>query len=89
MKSHAAGFLVLATMPLILSCGQSAPIAEARARPGQAEIKVLSNRAALVSGGDALVEVVPGATRVKLNGEDITSAFAVRPNGRYIGLVTG
>jgi hypothetical protein len=61
---------------------------------GVDEIRVLSNRADLVSGGQALVAVDTGGTnpailRVELNGDDITDAFAVRPNGRYEGLVTG
>jgi hypothetical protein len=56
---------------------------------------VLSNRADLISGGDALVaaRLAPGtdaaAVRVTLNGSDITSNFAVRENGQYQGLVTG
>ncbi|HZP85278.1 MAG TPA: DUF6351 family protein [Burkholderiales bacterium] len=59
------------------------------------EIKVLSNRADLISGGDALVEIVWGGaahsnvTRIELNGVDVKSAFATRPNGRFMGLVTG
>jgi hypothetical protein len=56
-------------------------------------IRVLSNRADLVSGGNALVAVDltahPRAIRVDLNGVNITTAFALRPNGRYEGLVTG
>ena len=61
---------------------------------GVTVINVLSNRADLVSGGDALVEVVPPsganpAYHVDLNGTDVTPMFAVRPNGRYEGLVTG
>ena len=60
---------------------------------GVGEISVVSNRADLISGGDALVSVDlianPRAIRVELNGNDITNAFAVRPNGRYEGLVTG
>jgi hypothetical protein len=58
-------------------------------------IDVLSNRADLISGGDALVaaRLAPGtdpaAVRVTLNGSDITSSFAVRENGQYAGLVTG
>jgi len=61
---------------------------------GVGEISVVSNRADLISGGDALVSVdlldtSPRAIRVELNGTNITSAFAVRPNGRYEGLVTG
>ncbi|PYN94804.1 MAG: hypothetical protein DMD91_26995 [Candidatus Rokuibacteriota bacterium] len=59
------------------------------------EIKVLSNRADLISGGDALVEIAlpPGVlsanVRVDVDGRDVTSAFAVRPNGRFMGLVEG
>ena len=62
---------------------------------GVEAIQVLSNRADLISGGDALVAVqlAPGAdaaaVRVTLNGNDITSSFAVRQNGQYAGLVTG
>jgi hypothetical protein len=98
MKQQRAGttrrvmLLVAAALGLL-----SAPAAGA-APPGNAglpEILVLSNRADLVSGGDALVEVVlparvdPETVRVSLNGTDVTSAFAVRPNGRYQGVVTG
>ncbi|MFI5626149.1 DUF6351 family protein [Nocardioides sp. NPDC051685] len=59
------------------------------------QIKVLSNRADLVSGGDALVEIVlpsntdPAKIRVDVAGRDLTSAFAVRSDGRFLGLVTG
>ena len=62
---------------------------------GQIQIKTLSNRADLISGGDALVEVVlpprtrPSKVRVDVDGRDVTGAFAVRPNGRYMGVVTG
>jgi hypothetical protein len=58
-------------------------------------IEVLSNRADLLSGGNALVEVKlskhanPSRVRVDLNGTDVTSAFAVRSDGRFVGLVTG
>jgi len=71
----------------------SAPAASGNGRP--LEIVVLSNRADLVSGGDALVQVVlparvdPSSVRVSLDGSDVTSAFAVRPDGRYEGLVMG
>jgi hypothetical protein len=54
-----------------------------------AQINVLSNRADLISGGDALVSVAPAGAKVTLNGADITSQFANRANGRYEGLVTG
>src|SRR5437764_1219991 len=60
------------------------------------EIIVLSNRADLISGGDALVQInLPTAVKpalgvkVALNGAPINNMFAVRPNGRFQGLVTG
>lgn len=66
----------------------------ARANAASVTITVLSNRADLVSEGDALVEVkVEGAEAsglaVSLNGNDISSSFALRPNGRILGVVTG
>jgi hypothetical protein len=54
-----------------------------------AEIRVLSNRADLISGGDALVEVVARHPRVRLNGEDVTDRFTERRPGRWVGLVDG
>lgn len=57
------------------------------------EIRVLSNRADLISGGDALVEIVlPAgfdAAAVVLNDSDVSGSFAVRPGGRIVGLVSG
>jgi uncharacterized tannase-like protein DUF6351 len=64
--------------------------------PGPAvQIKTLSNRADLISGGDALVEIVypPDATtqtlHVAVAGRDVSSAFDRRANNRVIGLITG
>ncbi|MFT3821451.1 MAG: DUF6351 family protein [Rubrivivax sp.] len=59
------------------------------------EIKVLSSRADMVSGGDALVEITwpagsnPALAKLALNGTALTGVFALRPNGKYQGLVTG
>jgi hypothetical protein len=61
---------------------------------GSPSIHVLSNRADLISAGDALVAVGlpagvnPSKVRVTVGGRDVTGAFAVRPNGRFEGLVT-
>jgi hypothetical protein len=58
-------------------------------------VDVISNRSDLISAGDALVAVKipngvdPAKVRVSKSGADITSAFAVRSNGRFEGLVTG
>ena len=59
------------------------------------EILVLSNRADLISGGDALVEIIlpagtnPNDAQVDLNGVSVKSVFAAIGDGRYTGLVTG
>jgi hypothetical protein len=56
-------------------------------------IRVLSNRADLISGGDALVQIVGASTtspaKVTVGGRDISSSFAQRSDGRYLGLVDG
>ena len=67
----------------------------AHGKSGGLAIEVLSNRGDLLSGGNALVEVKlskhvnPSRVRVSLNGDDVTSAFAVRGDGRFVGLVDG
>lgn len=59
------------------------------------EIRVLSTRPDIVSGGDALIQVVApagvdaSALRVSVDGRDVTSEFATRSDGRFYGLVTG
>ncbi len=59
------------------------------------QINVLSTRADLVSGGQALTSIdLPAATNpstvtVTLNGSDVTSQFAQRPNGSFEGLLSG
>ncbi|HEX8744747.1 MAG TPA: DUF6351 family protein [Thermoleophilaceae bacterium] len=53
------------------------------------EVSVLSNRADLISAGDALVEVKPSGARVAVDGRDVTGQFAERPGGRYMALLTG
>jgi hypothetical protein len=65
------------------------------AAAGDVELRVLGNRADLVSDGDALVEVVrpagtnPDSVRVELNGEDVVEEFALRADGRFVGLIDG
>ncbi|HET9102424.1 MAG TPA: DUF6351 family protein [Solirubrobacteraceae bacterium] len=91
---------VLAAIALVVSAAAAAAPA---ARPHAAgigpahlvRITVLSTRADLVTGGEALVQVVlpPGArpaqTRLDVNGRDVTREFSVRANGDFEGLVTG
>ena len=71
--------LVLAAAALLLA---AAPVQAA-------EIRVLSNRADIISGGDALVQVEPAGAKVAVDGKDVTSRFAQRPDGRYVGLIEG
>src|SRR3954466_2930262 len=63
---------------------------------GQFEIRTLSNRADLISGGDALVEVgVPQSAplqhvRLYLNGRDVTASFRTDATARVMrGVLTG
>lgn len=62
---------------------------------GPVTIRTVSNRADLVSDGDALVEITapPGISRdgmnVALNGADVSAAFVEQGRGRFLGLVTG
>lgn len=58
-------------------------------------VVALSNRADLVSGGDALIGVQLAAgvratgLRISLNGRDVTGSFTASGKGRLLGLVTG
>ncbi|MBV8195317.1 MAG: hypothetical protein JOY80_07295 [Candidatus Dormibacteraeota bacterium] len=94
MKGHLSHRrLVMAIAPVVLA---TLSVAGIRAAAGTVPtITVLSTRADLVSGGDALTSVTlptgtsPSSVHMLLNGQDITSVFAVRPNNLYEGLVTG
>ena len=84
------------TWTLLLSVGVMLwCVAPAGAATPSLGIEVLSNRAEVISAGDALVAVkipagvAPSKVRVFDDSRDVTSAFAVRANGRFEGLVTG
>jgi hypothetical protein len=68
--------------------------AEAKAKQ-KLQIKTVSNRADLISGGDALIvvrlpkRVRPAKVRVFNGRRNITRYFRKRPNGRFEGLVEG
>src|ERR1700722_5724207 len=74
---------------LVVSC-----VAAAQAS-ASFSLHVLSDRADLISGGEALVSVSlprklsPASVKVTLGSSDVTSEFAQRANGSYEGLVTG
>src|SRR5215813_8862959 len=59
------------------------------------QIKTLSNRADLISGGDALVEIIVPAgspaqpIHVLAGTRDVSAAFTQRSDGRTVGLITG
>lgn len=60
------------------------------------QIRTLSNRADLVSDGDALMEVTAppgtitsGVLKITRNGADVTSAFTRTADNRILGVVTG
>ena len=90
------GALVCIVCIVCIVCAASALAARRSGTP--ATIEVLSNRADLISGGDALVAVLlprgvaPGRVRMTLGGgagRDVSGEFGLRPNGAYEGLLTG
>ena len=71
-----------------------APVASATAKAPRfgVSITTISNRADLISGGDALVQVDwsgKGPLTVSVEGRDVTAAFTQTAPGRAIGLVDG
>lgn len=82
---------------LCLSAQAAASVSEAtaEARAQKIRIETLSNRADLISGGEALVRVTARnpkqLRRLKLfvGSREVTSSFAVRPDGTFEGLITG
>ena len=79
---------------LLLCCAAFTDPASAKGREDSSlEIRTLSNRADLVSGGDVLVEIVlprgarADAVQVELNGRDVRHEFAVRADGRFLALL--
>ena len=97
MQGHPRGLPVRGSLALfafaalVLIPGAGAMTMSNGSNGGLPELNVLSNRADLISGGDALVQVVlpgrvdPSTVRVMLNGRDVTSAFAVRAGGAFRG----
>jgi hypothetical protein len=79
---------------LLLLCAVAVPADAARDGRPALSISVLSGRADLVSGGSALVAInLPRSdarkVKVVLGGRNVTRDFAVRPDGRFEGLVSG
>ncbi len=86
---------------VVHACGSSpgsssaSSLRQATGASASVQIRTLSNRADLVSGGDALVEIVlpkpefAQALRVRVGARDVSDAFALRADGRVVGLLTG
>ena len=89
--------VLLAAVPLALGSSllPATAATTSSTATGAVAIEVLSNRADLVSGGDALVRVAlpagvdPGELRLTVDGRDISSIVARRADGRVWGRVSG
>ena len=81
----------LAAVVVLLGCSRSSPVAT----ESVPTIEVLSNRADLISGGDALIRInLPSnatiqGLKVALNEKDVSSVFVQSSTGAAIGLVDG
>jgi uncharacterized tannase-like protein DUF6351 len=86
--------LALGGVAAVLGVALAAPAAAIAAR-GELRIEVLSNRADLISGGDALVQIdrprdaATAAVTADVDGRDVTQVFSDAGGGRLTGLVTG
>jgi hypothetical protein len=101
MKTSSYALAGAAFTALLVSCGGGGGGSPVTTPTPQAapplQLAVLGNRADLVSGGQSMVEVKMASAsptafsdvKMMLNGADVTSAFAVRANGRFMGLVQG
>lgn len=87
------GLLVLLAVWILSGCSRSQSPAAVALKAELPAIKVLSGRPDLVSGGEALVEILPpagvedSAVKIEAAGRDVTAEFARRPNGRYMALL--
>lgn len=87
---RAFGLFMLAIV--LVSCGRSSSVSDTAAADNA--VRVLSNRADLVSGGDALIEIVlgdqaPEDVKVALNGKDVSNEFSLDDAGHFIGVISG
>ena len=95
MRSRLVVLLLALVAPLLVTMATGPTATASPGRPGHLVIEVLSNRADLVSAGDALVAiriprgVRPGQVRVTVGDRDATLRFAVRKDGEFLGLVRG
>lgn len=88
-----------AVFALLTACGSSdkspSNNGDSPSAREDAKIVVLSNRADMLSAGDALIEIIPGENQTisqltaSLNGADISNQIALRENQRWMGRITG
>jgi hypothetical protein len=86
-------------LPLVLAAMFAAVVPAANDALAASEdvltVASISNRADLVSGDNVLLEITPSSgldpslVSVDVDGRDVTDAFAVRADGRFLGLVDG
>ena len=93
------GACALATL-VLAACGGGGGSADPATLSSRGEgplaVRTVNNRADLISGGDALIEISgppgqvrSGSVRITRNGTDVTSAFTVTAKDTLVGLVTG
>ena len=79
-----SGLSIAGTLAVASEAGAAAP-----------QVRVLSTRSDLISGGNVLIEVIPAAGQtaddltLELNGQDVSAAFSTAGSGRILGLVSG
>jgi hypothetical protein len=94
MRAGGRRLALVAALGLIVAA-VLATSAHAAGRFNGVRIEVLSTRADLVSGGQALTVIAvprgtpPRRVRVNLNGTNVSDEFALRANGAIEGLLTG
>src|SRR3954469_9022099 len=94
MRARVDLVILALLMPFLVSLPFTGTTAAAPTR-GRLTIEVLSNRADLISGGDALVAVRvprgvrPGTVRIRVGKRDVTRRFDRTSSHRLVGLVRG
>ena len=85
--------LLIVALGALVALGAGAVEVASAANGGRLTVTVLSGRADLVSGGDALVAIggvrSTRGLRVRAAGRDQTSAFSAGAGGKVVGLISG
>src|SRR4051794_20991753 len=95
MGARVRGVVPALAALLVIGAGNAEAKKAAPAPPPPLAIHVISDRADVISAGDALVSIDlpagidPSTVHVTDNGRDVTGQFAMRSNGLFEGLLTG